>query len=141
MSEEENSTNVNDIIHQDNFDERDIKSKEPTALHPVVAERLNKEKSGFSDETTRINEKVPEEENSEDVGSYVTRSELEALEKRISNTVNDINGEFKRIGDILQDLANAVNTISANDKTYKNSFIGLENRLSKILRQMGNIGS
>lgn len=140
---DEQPKNVNDIIQQDNYDERDEKSKEPTALHPVVAERLKREQKGFSTDTTRVNEPIVDDKEDalESKDGYVTNAELKALEERVSKTVEEINAEFNRIGNILQDVTTAINTISANDKTYKNSFVGIENRLAKILRQMGNIGS
>jgi len=142
MTEEEKevpSNNVNNIIQKDNYDERNEKIKEPSSIHPAVQARLEREKN-FSNETTKINEPIPESalESTESNDQYVSKSELKELENRVARTVEQINDQFSQIQRSLTAVVNEVRGLAEKDKTYKSAFVSLENRLSSILRSLNS---
>lgn len=135
---EENKNNVNNIIQQDNYDERNEKLKEPTTIHPTVAARLERD-NNFSNETTKINEPIPESAlEVNEKSQYVTKAELKVLEDRVAKAIEQINIQFGQVEKSLTALVNEVRGLSEKDKTYKNAFVNLENRLSSILRNLNN---
>jgi len=112
---------ANDIIsgpppHQDTeSDEKptqyqeDVKS--PNGLHPVVADRLSRERTSQPLNALHETNIVPK-------GDYVTRDEMNRF-------VNDLNTQ-------LAEISKCLNIVVQNDGTYKSAIMSMQGQISTL---------